>query len=69
MTITSETKFGTKDAPATRTQFTVGKTVAIAGQASLAGVTARRIKFPMQHAKKAPGAATSPVTTPTSTPS
>lgn len=65
VTINSDTKFGTMKAPATRTQFTVGKQVAIIGPKTGTAITAKRIRFPQQ---KASGATPSPAT-PSGTPS
>lgn len=46
VTITPQTKFGTKKAPATAAQFTPGKAVVIAGTVSNDAVTATRIAAP-----------------------
>lgn len=64
ITITPQTQFGTKKAPASRTQFTVGKQIAVIGQQSGTGITATRIRVPQQ--QKAPAGAPA---TPSSSPS
>jgi hypothetical protein len=56
VTITPQTQFGTKKAPATVDKFTVGQTVRVAGQRNNDTITAVRIT----EAKARPAASTSP---------
>lgn len=53
--VTPQTQFGTKKAPATASQFTVGETVRVAGQRSNDAITAERITQ-----ATAPASSTSP---------
>lgn len=64
VTITPQTQFGTKKAPATVDKFTVGQTVRIAGQRNNDTITAVRIT----EAKARPAASTSPPPASSSTP-
>lgn len=54
--VTPQTQFGTKKAPATADQFTVGETVRIAGQRNNGTITATRVT----QAKAAPASSASP---------
>ncbi len=62
ITITPQTQFGTKKAPASRSQFPVGKQIAVIGQQSGTGITATRIRVPQQ--KKPAGAPATPSSSP-----
>lgn len=68
VTITADTKFGTKKAPASKTDFTVGKTVDVVGKPGTGTMTANRVRMPVTNPKKPkPGEGSTPA--PSSSPS
>jgi hypothetical protein len=70
VTITGNTQFGNKKAPAKASDFAVGSKVAVTGKANNGAISAVRVRSPQQAAGQQPGKSSAPSTpAPSSSPS